>query len=62
MCSSDLIGYPGTGATCQILHIPFPGGLGPAGIGRVVGEQGKQEVGSQQCDGDQDGLEDPLGA
>ncbi len=54
------VGEPGTGAAREVLHLSLPGGLGPTGIGGMVGQQGKQEIGSHQRDGDQDGLEDPL--
>ncbi len=54
------IGEPGPRAAGEVLNLPLPGGLGPTGIGGVVGQQGKQEIGSHQGDGDQDGFEDPL--
>ena len=54
------VGEPGTGAAREVFHLPLPGGLRPAGIGGMVGQQGKQKIGSHQGDGDQDGLEDPL--
>ncbi len=54
------VGEPGPRAAGEVFHLPLPGGLGPTGIGGVVGQQGKQEIGSHQGDGDQDGFEDPL--
>ena len=54
------VGEPGSGAAGEVLHLPLPGGLGPAGIGGMIGQQGKQKIRGHQGDGDQDGFEDPL--
>ncbi len=54
------VGEPGTGTTGEVLHLSLPGGLGPAGISGMIGQQGKQKISSHQGDGDQDGFEDPL--
>ncbi len=54
------IGKPGACAAGEVLDLPFPRGLGPTGIGGMIGQQGKQKISGHQGDGDQDGFEDPL--